>query len=292
VGRDRAFLETGGEEPVAHLLPDILVVGFDRRNEIGRHRTIARWNAILRSALEDRQMPALGSNGGDKLDTRRAGADHGHTLVPEIDAAPWPIGGVNNLALKLLTTGNIGQIDSREQPERGDQKLTAQHLPLIRAHFPTVRIFVVMRTGDGRPELHVASQVEAIGYVLEIGQDFRLFGIAILPAPFVPQVGIERIAVDKALDVRARTRISVPVPRAPDAIRLVDETSAQSHLIDETMQGVEAAKSGSDNDDVGRCCRLSPGNRTFLVHYILQIGKNFGMIAPCLDPRGEHVCLM
>src|ERR1700722_4813670 len=75
-----------------------------------------------------------------------------------------------------------------------------------------MRRTVECRFGDPCIELYIATQIEAIGDVIRISQDFRLRGEQLAPAPLLLQFRRERVGILHALDVTARARIAVPVP--------------------------------------------------------------------------------
>ena len=73
-------------------------------------------------------------------------------------------------------------------------------------------------------EPDVATEVEAIGDVLEVPQDLRLGGVALRPGPLLPARG-PGVGVRHALDIAARAGVAVPEPGPADAGRLVDDAN-------------------------------------------------------------------
>ena len=79
------------------------------------------------------------------------------------------------------------------------------------------------RRRHARRELDVAPQVEAVGDVVDVGEDLRLGGVPLAPLPLLLQLVRERVRVVHALDVAARARVAVPVPGAADAVARLED---------------------------------------------------------------------
>ena len=114
---------------------------------------------------------------------------------------------------------------------------------------PAIVRFVELRRHDIRVQLDIAAQVEAVGHVVRVAQDLGLARVALGPLPLLLQRVGERVGILHALDVAARARIAVPVPRAADArAALVD---ARRHAEPaQPVQHVEAGETGADDDGV------------------------------------------
>ena len=102
---------------------------------------------------------------------------------------------------------------------------------------------------DAGFQLDVAAQIEAIGDVVQVRQNFRLPRIAFRPLPLLLQRFVEGIAVLHAFHVATRPWITVPEPRAANAVARLEDAHAES-LLAQTVQQVETRKTGTDNDGV------------------------------------------
>ena len=100
-----------------------------------------------------------------------------------------------------------------------------------------------------RVELDVRTQVEAVGDMVGVAQDFRLRRVALAPVPFLLQLVGEGIGILHALDVAACAGIAVPVPGAADAPALLVDAHRKA-LPAQPVQHVHAAKARADHDDV------------------------------------------
>jgi len=89
---------------------------------------------------------------------------------------------------------------------------------VVGADLPAVRGVVERGRGDAGGQLDVASEIEAIGDVVEIALDLGLFRVAARPLPLLRQLRREGIAVVVALGIAPRAGVAVPVPRAADAV--------------------------------------------------------------------------
>src|SRR5262249_53228850 len=80
-------------------LPEVFDVLVARGRIVGRPAEIGR-------AVEDGDVRGLLGDRGDRLDARRAGADHRHALAGEVDAFVWPGAGVVSRAFEALDARN------------------------------------------------------------------------------------------------------------------------------------------------------------------------------------------
>src|SRR6185312_6239447 len=129
---------------------------------------------------------------------------------------------------------------------------------------PALLGFVKARLGDAGIEDDVAAEIEAIGNVVGIGEDFGLRRIFLRPVPLLIQFLREGEGVLHALDVAARARIAIPVPGTADAAAGFKYPCLQAQSA-QPVQHVHAGKSGADHDSViagsnfGRALRLGRG---------------------------------
>src|SRR5262249_38212049 len=101
---------------------------------------------------------------------------------------------------------------------------------------------------DAAVELHVTTQIELVGDIVQIAQVFGLTGEAFLPVPFVQELARERVAVGIALRIEAGAGIAVPVPRAAEAGRELEHGSFHAKF-GQAPDLVDAADTGADDDD-------------------------------------------
>ena len=109
--------------------------------------------------------------------------------------------------------------------------------------------FVVAGRDDPGAEADVAAQVEPIGHVIGVLQDFRLRCEAFGPVPLLLQFVGELVGILHALDVAARARITVPVPGAAHAVAGLEDASPQTELA-RLVQHVQTREAGTDDDHV------------------------------------------
>ena len=88
-------------------------------------------------------------------------------------------------ALEFLEAFEPRQVRIRQRADRRDQKTCSDCFPAISVHGPQVARLIELGAGHARVELHIAFQIMARGYILEITKDFRLLGIAFGPFPFL-----------------------------------------------------------------------------------------------------------
>src|SRR4051812_12463986 len=144
-----------------------------------------------------------------------------------------------------------------------------------------------MRGGDTAVELNVATQVELVGDTIQIALGLRLGREVLFPIPFLEQFLRERVAVGPALGVKARARISVPIPSAADTAAGLEDPHAQAEL-SQFVELVEPGNTGADDDsieiEVGFGSNLAPDcmhrNHTSLLY--LPTPHGVGLV-PCPD---------
>src|SRR5262249_26949035 len=120
--------------------------------------------------------------------------------------------------------------------------------------------FVVGRGADPGVALDVAAQVQLVGDVVQVAEDFGLGRVALAPGPFLEDVLGEPLgeAVIDTLAVAARAGVAVPVPGAADiAPRLID--ARRKAPLAQAVEHVKASKAGPNDHCVkgGLLCRHS-----------------------------------
>src|SRR5439155_20572018 len=113
----------------------------------------------------------------------------------------------------------------------GDDKAGRDHVALLGSHCPKLVGIVEDDLDDAFAELNVGLEVEAIRAVIEIAQDFVLFGIALGPVPLVRQFLVEREAVDVAVGIATRAGIAIPVPGAAGPVAGLEYCDIEVELV-------------------------------------------------------------
>jgi hypothetical protein len=90
---------------------------------------------------------------------------------------------------------------------------------------------------------------EAVGYVVDIAQDFGLSAVAFGPMPFLLQLVREGIRVFQAFDIAATPRVAVPIPGAADPIASLEGAQFEAKLA-QAVNRVEPADAGSHDDRI------------------------------------------
>src|SRR5947209_3282814 len=128
-----------------------------------------------------------------------------------------PMAGMIAAAFERLEPRQFWNLRRGQATRRHDAELGGDAITAIGANRPLPEGFVVMSFGDARAELYVAPQIESVCDMVDIGEDFRLCGVALAPPPFLLQFLGKRIGIVHALDVAARAGIAVPVPGSANA---------------------------------------------------------------------------
>ena len=115
-----------------------------------------------------------------------------------------------------------GRLADDRQPVAMTHQRAVSASPRSVVMLPALRLVVVMRRDDARIEPDVLLQVESLDDVVRIAQDLRLRRIALAPLPFLRERIGELVGVLHALDVAARARIAIPVPRPADPAARLD----------------------------------------------------------------------
>ena len=91
---------------------------------------------------------------------------------------------------------DIRNLAGREATDARNQELGRHAVALVGLHHPSIACLVIRGRRDARVELYVFSEVEAVGNVIQVGQDLRLLGVLSAPFPLLEQILVERKAVN------------------------------------------------------------------------------------------------
>ena len=221
-----------------------------QRRIAGRHRIVGR---SLKHGEVRRNLRHLRRH----LNAGGAGADLTDPLARQVNALMGPFPSVVPIAFKPLEARNVRNICVRQTAHRGDEKPSAKHLAALGRDHPLVRVFIERCAGHRGVQLDVAPQVELVGHKVEVAADLVMVRVSLCPLPFLLKLRRERVGVVVTLRIAARPRVAVPIPRAPDAARLVQHAHAKPHLIAQLMQRIKPRKAGTHDDHIEllRCCR-------------------------------------
>ena len=101
------------------------IVGFPLPLVRILHRPVAGRDDEVRRALEDEQLGRLPGNDRDRLDARRARADHRNRLSLEVDRRLRPVTGMVGLPLEVRQPRDIRQAEGRERAAGHDAEAGA-----------------------------------------------------------------------------------------------------------------------------------------------------------------------
>src|SRR3546814_3235347 len=146
-------------------LPPLLVFGLER--------PVAGRDAEVRRALEDGEVRRLLGDDRDRLDRRGAGSDPGDAPPREVHGLVRPCAGVERAAAEAVDAGNFGQLGGGQAAGRHHAVLRRYPLAAVGAHVPAAGALVEGGAGDARVEGDVAAQVETVGDMAGIAEDFR-----------------------------------------------------------------------------------------------------------------------
>ena len=195
-------------------------------------------------------MRGLFGDDRDRLDGRRTGADNSDALSGEIHALMRPIAGVVGLALEAVQAREVrhpcgGQAAGRHHAVTARDDRSPRSVRTVQRCSVSSKRRSVTRVSN----CDVAAQVEPVGDVVGIAQDFGLSGEQFAPLPVLLQLRRERIGILHALDVTACARVAVPVPGAADACSRLEHDRRHAEAT-HAMQHVHAGEAGPDDDHV------------------------------------------
>src|SRR4030095_2667946 len=212
-----AALHHEADARLARLAPEVGVARLHLSLEVRVEGRVARWGAEVRRALEDEQVRGLSRDDRDRLDGRGAGADHPDPLAAEVDALVRPASRVIRGTPEALPARKLRYLGRGQATGRHDAEARRHAVAVVRRDGPAPAGLVEGRYRHPRSDLDVAPQVEAIGDVIDVGQDLRLRGVPLAPLPLLLQLVRERVRIVHALDVASRAWVAIPVPGAANA---------------------------------------------------------------------------
>ena len=173
----------------ACLLEDCLVVRFDLfLDEPTVRRPVAGGHGELGRALEDREAAGLPGDDWNRLHAAGAGAYDRHAFSRKVDGVVRPGAGVVPVALEGLQPLDPGDVARGYAADAGDEVPGGYPVAVVGLDLPQVGFFAEGGGRDAGVELDVATQVEAVGDVVEVGEDLRLLGVFAAPAPVLEQL--------------------------------------------------------------------------------------------------------
>ena len=231
-------------------------------------RLVAEWavaagDAEVGRALEHREVQRLLRHRRHGLDARRAGADHADAPAGEGDRLMRPLAGVEPAALERRQALQVGQ-QRRRQPAAGHHQVARDdRLATLGGERPAVGLLVEDGAQNLAVEADVAAQVEAVGHMLQVAQDFTGRSVALAPAPLLLEFLRERERILQAFDIAARAGVAVPEPHATHIGGGLAGMHTQAQPA-QAVDGVETGKAGTDDGDV----ELGSGNGSSGVHRV------------------------
>lgn len=150
---------------------------------------------------------------------------------------------------KVSTPGIFGLIGAESAAGGENHEAGTELLTRGGGQCPDRGGIVEVGRGDGLLEAVAPLQIEAVGHVIDIGQDLRLRGETLGPGPTLLQLLIERVGVVDALHIAACARIAVPEPGAADIRTGLQAQHIQSGA-GRPMDTVEPGESRADDDHI------------------------------------------
>ena len=237
---------------VARPGPALRILLLPCRLVLLRHWSIAGGQAEVGGALEDVQRARLGGDDGDGLDAGRARADHADALAGEVHALVRPASGVVGGAAEGVDPLDLRQPPGGQAARRHDAEPGGNGIAPVRPQGPAAGSLVEVSRHNARAEAEAAAQVEAVGDVPGVAQDFRLGGEHLAPAPFLLQGVVEGVGVLHGLHVAARAGVAVPVPGAAHVPPGLEPDGGQAQAA-QAVHHVQAGEPGADDDRVAAC---------------------------------------
>src|SRR5207302_10018390 len=139
----------------------------------------------------------------NRLNRRRAGTDAADAQTGEVNAFVRPEASVIPAAFEGIQAFEIRSVGGRQAADGHDAVAGGIPLAVVGLDVPTVGGFVVVGVRDASVELDVAAQVETVGDVVEVAQDFGLGRVALGPFPLLPELRRAGVGAVEALDVAA-----------------------------------------------------------------------------------------
>src|SRR5580693_1175249 len=181
------------------------IFGLPFRLVFRSHRTVARWDAVIRRALEHRDVCGLLGDDGYRLDRGGARAYDRNAAASEVHRLMRPFAGVEGSAFEGLDTGKIGHESRGEAAGRHHDVAGGDGLADARMHRPTRACLVENRGMDACVEGDQTAEVKPLGDMVRVAENFRLRGKQLTPPPLLLQLLREAERILHALDIAAGT---------------------------------------------------------------------------------------
>ena len=225
-------------------------------DEFIAERTIARGHRIVWRALKYRQVFGLLGDDRHGLYPRRPGADQPDPHAGKIHAVGRPLSGVVNRTLEVILPGNFRCVRHRQAAGGHDAETGIEPGAIFGGDQPATGLLIEVGGNHPGVEIDVGTEIEAVGDVIGVAENFRLGRHDLSPVPFLLEFFGKTIGVFDARDVAASAWIAIPVPGASDVTSSFDRADGQSGSA-KTVQRVHAAEPGADDDHVDVSCRCA-----------------------------------
>ncbi|SLC68103.1 Uncharacterised protein [Mycobacteroides abscessus subsp. massiliense] len=161
------------------------VAGLHLGAPLGANHGIACGHTVIGSPLEDEEF--LGGLRGDRhqLDARGPGSDHPDPFTGEVHAGRGPVSGVIQLAGERVPAGNGGHVGGGQCAGGHHTESGVHRVVPIGAYRPAQQIFVEDGRGDPGAAADITAQVEAVGDMVDVAQNFLLAGVLFGPVPLL-----------------------------------------------------------------------------------------------------------
>src|SRR5206468_12514577 len=110
-------------------------------------------------------------------------------LATEARARVRPLAGPHDLSLEAFGAGEVDRLGQREAAHGEDEEARVHAVATIGVDRPQVVGLVEAGRGDARLELDIATEVEAIRYLVDVAEHRRLVGEAVGPVPLLVELG-------------------------------------------------------------------------------------------------------
>jgi hypothetical protein len=111
---------------------------------------------------------------GDRLDRRRAGTDDADAQAREVDAFMRPFAGVIDRPAKILGSLEGWTVRRRQAADRHNAELCRHAVAAIGFDQPALAGLIERRRDHAGVEYDLSAQIEAVGDMVGIGEDFGL----------------------------------------------------------------------------------------------------------------------
>ncbi len=187
---------------------------------------------------------------------------------------------VERMSGEVLHARDDGQLHEVEDPDGQYVPAAADFVTTVGADPPPGLVVVPFGAGHPGVEEGVARKVESFGDRLEVAPDLLTERVAV--SGDVVEL-LEHRKIDVRLDVAHHPGIAVPVPGAPDAARLVDDTDPLEPGLAELGAGEDPGDPPAHDDDIDfvgdrvalddRCERIvTVGGEMFVGSQVTDVG--------------------